>query len=208
MGQRLIDTIIGLSTRDTLENAALHGIATIARITEKDSGLVKCYNDLIKEYRDVFTPTGTTLQIPDLFVHHRILTTGPPVHERSRRFSGERLDAAKKVFAKLLEQKVIRPSSSQWASPLYMVQKQNGGWRVTGDYRRLNVCTLPDRYPIVEDLFQESRGNIFSTLDLQRAFYQMPIADGDIEKTAVTTTFGLFEFLGTAKRHPVSAAHT
>ncbi|CAB0033919.1 unnamed protein product [Trichogramma brassicae] len=52
--------------------------------------------------------------------------------------------------------------------------------------------------PIIEDLLQESPGNVFSTVDLQKAFYQIPVAEEDIEKTAVTTPFGLFEFLGTS----------
>uniref|UniRef100_A0ABD2VXS4 Reverse transcriptase domain-containing protein n=1 Tax=Trichogramma kaykai TaxID=54128 RepID=A0ABD2VXS4_9HYME len=72
--------------------------------------------------------------------------------------------------------------------------------RSESDNRRLNACTVPDIYPlpIIEDLLQESPGNVFSTVDLQTAFYQIPDAEEDIEKSAVTTLFGLFEFLGTS----------
>ncbi|CAB0035212.1 unnamed protein product, partial [Trichogramma brassicae] len=67
-----------------------------------------------------------------------------------------------------------------------------------GDYRLLNARTQPDRHPlpIIEDLLQESVGKVFSVVDLYKAFYQIPVAEEDISKTAVTTPFGLFEFVG------------
>ncbi|CAB0038422.1 unnamed protein product [Trichogramma brassicae] len=44
--------------------------------------------------------------------------------------------------------------------------------------------------------FKESVGKVFSVVDLYKAFYQIPVAEEDISKTAVTTPFGLFEFVG------------
>ena len=61
-----------------------------------------------------------------------------------------------------------------------------------------HVLKDDSKLPIIEDLLQESKGNVFSTIDLQKAFYRIPIAKGDIEKAAVTTPFSLFDFLGTS----------
>jgi hypothetical protein len=43
---------------------------------------------------------------------------------------------------------VICCSTSPWASPLHMVEKADGGWRPCGGFRRLNLVTKPDSYPL------------------------------------------------------------
>ena len=115
-----------------------------------------------------------------------------------RRLSGKKLKAARREFQKLCILGLARPSKSPWATPIHLVEKGDG-FRIVGDYRRLNQSTKPDRYPIkrlTDFTYILKDSKYYSTLDLKRTFNQIPVNPSDVEKTAVITPFGLFEYLG------------
>ena len=131
-------------------------------------------------------------------VQHVIETSGRPVASKYRRLDAEKLAAAKAEFLSLEQQGIIRRSSSSWASPLHMVKKPDGSWRPCGDFRRLNLQTEPDKYsvPNIADLAAKLHGaRVFSKLDLRKGYHQVPVNPSDVQKTAICTPFGLFEFI-------------
>jgi hypothetical protein len=120
------------------------------------------------------------------------------VTAKFRRLDPARLAAAKDEFAKMLAAGVIRHSSSCWASPQHMVRKKDGSWLPCGNFRRLNLVTAEDKYPLpnMADLSARLEGcRIFSKLNLQKGYLQVPVNPADVPKTAIITPFGLFEFL-------------
>lgn len=195
-GKRLIDPATNLSTAGELSQASIYSVSTV---TNDSSVYSPAISQLLTRFVEVTKPPAAPRTQCNSPVAHHIVTSGPPISERPRRLAGDKLQAARDDIQSLLHQGVIRPSSSHWASPIHLVPKKPVGWRSTGDYRGLNQRTVPDRYPlpIIEDVLQRCHGRkVFTTLDLVRAYHQIPVAQEDIVKTAITTPFGLFEFLG------------
>lgn len=153
--------------------------------------------DLLREYVDI-TRLSTAIAQRKYSTQHHIETTGQPVFARARRLNPEKLKTAKSEFEFLMKNGIIRPSNSNYASPLHMAPKADGSWRPCGDYRLLNACTIPDRYPIpyLLDCVSMLDGTfIYSKIDLQKAYHQIEIHPDDVPKTAIITPFGLFEYL-------------
>ena len=97
---------------------------------------------------------------------------------------------------KMLEEGVIRPSKSEWASPITLVPKKEGSIRFYVAYRKVNAITQKDAHPLplIQDIFDSLSGaKVFSTLDLKSGYWQIPIHEDDIKKTAIITHTGLYE---------------
>ena len=98
----------------------------------------------------------------------------------------------------MLDEGIIRPSTSPWASPIHLVPKKCGDLRFCVDYRKLNSVTIKDSYllPLIQDIFDQLEGaSVFSTLDLKRGYWQINVKESDIPKTAFVCHKGLYEFV-------------
>ena len=186
-------SIIDLSTFETLP-------ASRSNVFSSPISLVSQANDrfykLLDSFPTITTPAFTVKQ-PLHGVKHTIPTSCPPIQSRVRKLAPEKLQVAKEEIEKLVKLGVCHRGKSEWASPLMVAPKPGGGWRVCGDYRRLNHATTDDKYPVrtLTDFTAELSGKkIFSKVDLLKGYHQIPVADADISKTGVITPFGLFIF--------------
>ena len=131
-------------------------------------------------------------------VFHQIITNSHPVSSRFRRLAPDKYQQAKEIFDHMLDSGLVKRSNSSWSSPLHLQPKPNTNEsRPCGDYRALNSVTVPDKYPLpyLHDFSQRLHGcNVFSKIDLVKAFHHIRIHPDDVQKTAITTPFGLFEF--------------
>ena len=103
----------------------------------------------------------------------------------------------KNLVDELVQAGLVRPAMSPWISPVVLVKKKDGSSRMCIDFRRLNKVTKKDPYqlPRVDALTDRMQGcSYFSSIDVLSAFWNVPMADEDIEKTGFSTPFGNFEW--------------
>lgn len=152
---------------------------------------------LLQDYSSVFAAGEGDLGCTGLITHEIPLLDSVPIRQRYRRIPPADYEAVKQHIHHLLQNQVVRESSSPYASPIVIVRKKDGQIRLCVDYRHLNAKTRKDAFPlprIEESLDALCGAEWFSTLDLASGYNQVPVAEGDKCKTAFCTPFGLFEF--------------
>lgn len=195
--------IVDISNRRLVDNLTNLSASASVNVTDGLIYSVKVlsvcgkYNNLLSEFQSIVRPSGIPYTPKHNTVHHIRTTPGPPVSCSPRRLAPDKLKIAKTEFEVMLANGTCRPSESPWSSPLHLAPKKDNGWRPCGDYRLLNSRTIPDKYPIrhIHDFAHNISGcKVFSTIDLVKAYNQIPVYHDDVQKTAITTPFGLFEF--------------
>ena len=109
-------------------------------------------------------------------------------------------EAFKTLIGQHLEAGRIRPSSSAYASPCFIIPKADPTVlpRWVNDFRQLNEITMPDNHPLprTDDILNDCvKGKIWSCIDMMNSFFQTLMHPDDVHLTAVSTPFGLYEWL-------------
>ena len=184
--EEMVATIEGGSVLDHIQ----FGENLSAEELSKAQKLVQKFNGLFTE--DSKNPKQTHL------VNHQIITEGAlPVKARYRRVPAAWEDEIESQIQEMLNNGIIRPSSSPWNSPVILAKKKDGKMRFVCDFRSLNDVTKKDTYPLphIRDIIDKMEGaRYWSTLDAAGAYWSMPLNEADKEKTAFTVPRGKFEF--------------
>lgn len=117
---------------------------------------------------------------------------------RPYRLSFEERNVVRSKVNELLEAGVIRESNSRFASPIVLVKKKNGEYRMCVDFRALNKMTVRDVYPMsnIEEQLNSLSGQVyFTSLDCSNGFHQIKVNEKSVPKTAFITPDGHFEYL-------------
>lgn len=158
--------------------------------------------ELVTEYNNLFFLPGDKLGCTQLVSHTIPTTDDIPIHTKQYRYPQAHKAEINNQVTKLLEQNIIKHSSSPYNSPVWIVPKKDDArgikkWRMVIDFRKLNEKTVGDAYPlpnITDILDQLGSAKYFSTFDLASGFHQIPMHPDHSSKTAFSTPHGHFEF--------------
>ncbi|GFV71849.1 retrovirus-related Pol polyprotein from transposon 17.6 [Trichonephila clavipes] len=152
-------------------------------------------NSLLEKYEECFQPGGE----PTPIIEHRINTRDHlPVAVLPYRMNPSKKEILKREIDRLLAEGIIEECESPYASPVVLIPKPNGTFRLCIDYRKLNEITVADTYPLprMDDLLHQAKFTPFmSTLDLRAGYHQVKVHVEDQDKTAFVCPFGTYRYL-------------
>ena len=177
------------AVRQTIENLS-------AKIELQKLGI-----KLITNFNDVSEPIPHVNRLPtDVYCAIELKDTTKKIASRTYSMPRKYRDVWKTLIEQHMKAGRLRPSNSAHASPAFLVPKTDPSDlpRWVNDYRVLNANTVLDAFPLpqVDDILADcAQGTVWSKMDMTNSFFQTLMKLEDVWKTAVTTPFGLYEWI-------------
>ena len=190
---RPLSSAVAAASADAAAKPALGPTLTAEQVADLES--------IVAEFPGIWSAGSHDIGLvhPDLKCYHHVRTgDAEPVTQRPYPLSKFEEEFLREVLAVLLEQGIVRSSTSPWMSPVVLTRKPDGTLRLCIDYRRLNAVTELDPYPlprIDQQLNKMSGCEYFSCIDVASAFWNVEICPEDIPKSGFCCVFGNFEWL-------------
>ena len=159
---------------------------------------------LLHEYQDCFSTSLEDIGKTSLISSTIETKDEIPVRSRPYKTSAEMKVAIEEKVQELLDNDIVEYSSSNYASPVILVKKPNGTYRLVVDYRKLNekIKDVAFPLPLLSDIIDQigtTKSKYFTTLDLRASYHQINLVREARHKSAFICHHGLFQF----KRMPM-----
>ena len=151
--------------------------------------------EIVTEYKDLFKKELGLLSGIEAEVS--VEQTATPRFHKSRSVPFALRDKVEEALrAQVAAGELIPVERSEWAAPIVVVQKKDGGVRICGDFKvTINPVICPQVYPLPtpEEMFSAlANGESFTRLDLARAYRQMKVKPECQHLLTINTHLGLF----------------
>ena len=149
---------------------------------------------VLSRYPDVLT---AKLGLTDVLEYEIQVLDNTPVRLSPYRLSPPKMQFLRGHIKQLLKDGVIEPSNSHYSSPMFLVPKGEGNYRAVVDFRALNKRIAVESVPL-PDVHSAchwfGKAKYFTTLDLNQAYHQIPLAATSRPLTAFCTDWNLYQF--------------
>ena len=202
--EKLVEAIVSKEAtrgrdRSTLSKDREATILEVAKLPLSED-VRKKYAQLILKHHHVFSLDKGDLGFCNAMEHHLTMKTPEPVFVKQFKIPEAHQQYLQAQVKEWLKLGIIQPSNSRYNSPLFLVEKKDGTYRVVQDFRSLNAHTYVDKYSmkdVTECIAEIGRAGskIFTTLDLTSGFWQMALDASSRPYTAFTVPgMGQFEW--------------
>lgn len=169
------------------------------KMNHLDQGKRAEINKLLEEYKSVFAKDKYDIGTVNEYEARIDLLVERYCCKRPYRCTIDDKKEIEDQISKLLEKNLIEESYSPFAAPVTLAFKkeENKKSRLCIDFRDLNKIVVPQAqpFPLIEDLMVKTRNcNYFSTLDINSAFWSIPLRVEDRKKTGFVTQEGHFQW--------------
>ena len=166
-------------------------------VRQKDTTPPKNFSSKVKEtYPELFSGLGKlereyTIEIKEGAVPFSVSTP--------RRIALPLQKKVEEELKRLKEQKIIKEihTPTDWCAPIAAVPKDNGTVRICVDLTKLNESVRRENFPLptTDQLLPHLAGaTVYTKLDCNRGFHQIPLSKESQELTTFITPFGRFAY--------------
>jgi len=153
---------------------------------------------LLVEYKEIFYDVP---KVTHLIEHKVELTESEPVKRKPYSIPYKMQEVIDKEIEDMLAMGIIERSEAPYASPLVLVKKHDGSYRVCVNFKDLNKITVFDPEPMMspDDIFPKLTGSQFystfySTFDFCKGYWAISMAEESKDFTTFVTSKGLMRF--------------
>ncbi|XP_066939693.1 uncharacterized protein [Macrobrachium rosenbergii] len=162
-------------------------------VSHLSNGEQRSLKKLVFNYKELFSdvPGRTSVLEHDVDVGN-----ATPVKQSPYRLNPFKNEVVAKEVDYMLKHDLIEPSQSPWSSPVVLVKKSDGDFRLCFDYRKLNELSKSDCYPLprIEDCIDRmGKAKYISKFDLLKGYWQVPLSRRARALSAFVTPQGLFQ---------------
>eukprot|EP00253_Pinus_taeda_P003111 PITA_03111 len=197
----LVDLCVTDLTSSTVKSVEFRSERTLKINSSLSPSQEKELCSLLNSHLDAFAWSYREMKgvHPSVYTHHIYIKEDcKPVRHPHRRMNPALKDIVMEELQKLLDAGFIHPiSDNECLSPLVLVPKKNGKWRICVDYRELNKATKKDHFPLpfIDQVLDGLAGKkFFSFLDGFSGYNEIQISSKDQDKTTFTCPWGTFAY--------------